>query len=82
MAKLLHLWVQLSAGKSSIINLLSRFYDINKGTILIDNQDVKQYELRSLREQIGVVLQDVFLFSDTIENNITLGDSSISRKKS
>lgn len=69
------------AGKSSIINLLSRFYDINKGTILIDNQDVKQYELRSLREQIGVVLQDVFLFSDTIENNITLGDSSISRKK-
>ncbi len=69
------------AGKSSIINLLSRFYDINKGTILIDNQDVKQYELRSLREQIGVVLQDVFLFSDTIENNITLGDSSISREK-
>lgn len=69
------------AGKSSIINLLSRFYDINKGTILIDNQDVKEYELRSLREQIGVVLQDVFLFSDTIENNITLGDSSISREK-
>lgn len=69
------------AGKSSIINLLSRFYDINKGTILIDNKDVKEYELRSLREQIGVVLQDVFLFSDTIENNITLGDSSISREK-
>lgn len=69
------------AGKSSIINLLSRFYDINKGTILIDNQDVKEYELRSLREQIGVVLQDVFLFSDTIEKNITLGDSSISREK-
>lgn len=69
------------AGKSSIINLLSRFYDINKGTILIDNQDVKEYELRNLREQIGVVLQDVFLFSDTIEKNITLGDSSISREK-
>ena len=69
------------AGKSSIINLLSRFYDINKGTILIDNQDLKEYELRSLREQIGVVLQDVFLFSDTIENNITLGDSNISREK-
>jgi len=69
------------AGKSSIINLLSRFYDINKGTIMIDNQDVKEYELRSLREQIGVVLQDVFLFSDTIENNITLGDSNISREK-
>lgn len=69
------------AGKSSIINLLSRFYEINKGQILIDNIDVKNYELRSLREQIGVVLQDVFLFSDTIENNITLGDSSISREK-
>ncbi len=69
------------AGKSSIINLLSRFYDINKGTVLIDNQDLKEYELRSLREQIGVVLQDVFLFSDTIENNITLGDSNISREK-
>ena len=69
------------AGKSSIINLLSRFYDINKGTVLIDNQDLKEYELRSLREQIGVVLQDVFLFSDTIDNNITLGDSNISREK-
>ena len=69
------------AGKSSIINLLSRFYDINKGHILIDNVNVKEYELRSLREQIGVVLQDVFLFSDTIEKNITLGDESISREK-
>ncbi len=69
------------AGKSSIINLLSRFYEINKGQILIDNTDVKEYELRSLREQIGVVLQDVFLFSDTIEKNITLGDESISREK-
>ncbi|WP_435356473.1 ABC transporter ATP-binding protein [Emticicia sp. SJ17W-69] len=69
------------AGKSSIINLLSRFYDINKGQILIDGVDVKEYELRSLREQIGVVLQDVFLFSDTIEKNITLGDENISREK-
>lgn len=69
------------AGKSSIINLLSRFYDINNGHILIDDVDVKEYELRSLREQIGVVLQDVFLFSDTIEKNITLGDESISREK-
>ncbi len=69
------------AGKSSIINLLSRFYEINKGQILIDSLDVKEYELRSLREQIGVVLQDVFLFSDTIEKNITLGDETISREK-
>ena len=69
------------AGKSSIINLLSRFYDINKGTITIDGHDVKEYELAALRRQIGVVLQDVFLFSDTIENNITLGDPAISREQ-
>lgn len=69
------------AGKSSIINLLSRFYDINKGSIAIDEIDIKQFELGNLREQIGVVLQDVFLFSDTIEKNITLGDSSITREK-
>ncbi|RYU94486.1 ABC transporter ATP-binding protein [Emticicia agri] len=68
------------AGKSSIINLLSRFYEINKGEIRIDGIDIKQYDLKHLREQIGVVLQDVFLFSDTIENNITLGDTSISRE--
>jgi ATP-binding cassette subfamily B protein len=69
------------AGKSSIINLLSRFYEINKGEIRIDGVDIKQYDLKHLREQIGVVLQDVFLFSDTIENNITLGDTAISREK-
>lgn len=69
------------AGKSSIINLLSRFYDINKGEICIDGTDVHDYELGHLRRNIGVVLQDVFLFSDTIENNITLGDKSISREK-
>ncbi|SFC37976.1 ABC transporter ATP-binding protein [Spirosoma endophyticum] len=68
------------AGKSSIINLLSRFYDINKGEIEIDGIDVHEYELGHLRRNIGVVLQDVFLFSDTIENNITLGDKSISRE--
>ncbi|WP_040006644.1 ABC transporter ATP-binding protein [Fibrisoma limi] len=69
------------AGKSSIINLLSRFYDINKGEILVDGVDVHDYELGALRRNIGVVLQDVFLFSDTIENNITLGDKRISREK-
>ncbi|PLK43373.1 ABC transporter ATP-binding protein [Emticicia sp. TH156] len=68
------------AGKSSIINLLSRFYEINRGEILIDGVDIKEFELKRLREQIGVVLQDVFLFSDTIEKNITLGDTSISRE--
>ena len=69
------------AGKSSVINLLSRFYEINQGQILVDGHDLKEYELGLLRQQIGVVLQDVFLFSDTIENNITLGDTRISRAK-
>ncbi len=69
------------AGKSSIVNLISRFYDINKGSIKIDNIDIKEYELSFLRTQIGMVLQDVFLFSDTIRNNITLGDNSISDEK-
>ena len=69
------------AGKSSIINLLSRFYDINKGEIQVDGVDLHEYELGQLRRNIGVVLQDVFLFSDTIENNITLGDTRISRDK-
>ena len=69
------------AGKSSIINLLSRFYDINKGQILIDGVEVHDYELSALRKHIGVVLQDVFLFSDTIENNIRLGDDTITHDK-
>lgn len=69
------------AGKSSIINLLSRFYDINKGEICVDGVDIHAYELGHLRRNIGVVLQDVFLFSDTIETNITLGDKRITREK-
>ena len=69
------------AGKSSVINLLTRFYDINKGQILIDGIPVKDYELNSLRNNIGVVLQDVFLFSNTIEENINLGNYNISRQQ-
>jgi ATP-binding cassette subfamily B protein len=69
------------AGKSSIINLLNRFYDIDKGKILIDNRDIKTYDLRALREHIGVVHQDVFLFSGSIEQNISLGNPDISREK-
>ena len=69
------------AGKSSIINLLSRFYDINKGNIFIDGVEVHEYELTALRRNIGVVLQDVFLFSDTIENNIRLGNDTITHEK-
>jgi ATP-binding cassette subfamily B multidrug efflux pump len=66
------------AGKSTIINLLNRFYDIQKGSICIDRVDIKQLTLKSLREQIAIVLQDVFLFADTILNNITLNNPNIS----
>lgn len=69
------------AGKSSVINLLSRFYEINKGSITIDGVDVREYDLAALRLNIGVVLQDVFLFSDTILNNITLGNPDIPKSK-
>ncbi len=65
------------AGKSSVINLLTRFYEINRGEILIDGINLKDYELSHLRSRIGMVLQDVFLYSDTIRNNITLGDDTI-----
>ncbi len=66
------------AGKSTIINLLSRFYEINDGSISIDGINIKDFQLRSLRNEIAVVLQDVFLFADTIENNITLENPKIS----
>lgn len=69
------------AGKSSIINLLNRFYDIKRGEIKVDGVEIKKYQLDMLRQHIGVVLQDVFLFSDTIEQNITLGNPDISREK-
>ena len=65
------------AGKSSIINLLSRFYEINRGTITVDGKDLNDYDLGALRRHIGVVLQDVFLFSDSIRQNITLGNPDI-----
>ena len=68
------------AGKSTIINLLSRFYDINQGVISVDGNNIKSYKLSSLRNAIAVVLQDVFLFADTIYNNITLWDSKISEE--
>jgi ATP-binding cassette subfamily B multidrug efflux pump len=67
------------AGKSTIINLLNRFYEINSGTIFIDGHNIENYTLASLRKQIAVVLQDVFLFADTIYNNITLHNPEISR---
>lgn len=69
------------AGKTSVINLLGRFYEFQKGQILIDGKDIRSYELNSLRSSIGVVLQDVFLFSDTIMNNISLRNPKITEKE-
>jgi ATP-binding cassette, subfamily B, multidrug efflux pump len=68
------------AGKSTIINLLNRFYEIKSGTISIDGNNINNYTLESLRQQIAVVLQDVFLFADTIYNNIALHNPAISRE--
>ncbi|WP_164109696.1 MULTISPECIES: ABC transporter ATP-binding protein [Sphingobacterium] len=69
------------AGKSSIISILSRFYEIQRGKILLDGIDIKDYELSFLRNNISIVLQDVFLFSDTVKNNISLNDPTISIEK-
>lgn len=69
------------AGKSSIINLLNRFYDINKGQILVDGIDLRELSKEDLRKQISIVLQDVFLFSGTISSNINLGDESITKEQ-
>lgn len=68
------------AGKSSTINILNRFYEVNKGAILLDGIDIRDYELNYLRSTIATVLQDVFLFSDSIANNINLNNQEISRK--
>lgn len=69
------------AGKSTIVNLLGRFYEYQKGEIYIGDINIKEIDLAYLRRNIAIVLQDVFLFSDTIHNNITLGDESISREQ-
>ena len=69
------------AGKSSVINILNRFYEINKGSILIDGNDIRDYKLSYLRSNIATVLQDVFLFSDSIANNINLSNEEISRER-
>ena len=69
------------AGKSTIINLLSRFYEIDSGEIYINNKPINNYTLKSLRSHIAVVLQDVFLFADSIFNNITLNNKNISEEQ-
>jgi subfamily B ATP-binding cassette protein MsbA len=67
------------AGKSTVINLLNRLYDINFGNITIDSKDIKSITVKNLRQNIAVVLQDVFLFADTIMNNITLKNPAITQ---
>ena len=68
------------AGKSSVINLLSRFYDYQKGQILIDGVDIRDISLSHLRENVGVVQQEVFLMSDTLRANVTLHDAAVTDK--
>lgn len=69
------------SGKTSVISLMNRLYQINEGKILIDDVDINDYELQALRRSIGVVLQDVFLFSGSVLENITLRDKNISREQ-
>ncbi|AEA44222.1 ABC transporter ATP-binding protein [Fluviicola taffensis] len=69
------------AGKTSIVNLLSRFYEYQKGTIHIGEVELREIHMDTLRKNIAIVLQDVFLFSDTIHNNITLGNEEITREE-
>lgn len=69
------------AGKSSVINILNRFYQISKGSVKINGIDIREYELNYLRSQIATVIQDVFLFSDTVANNIALNNKNIQREQ-
>ena len=69
------------SGKTTITNLLMRFYDVQRGQVLLDGVDVREWELKSLRENFAVVLQDVFLFSGTVEGNIRLGREDVSDER-
>ncbi|HEY9196507.1 MAG TPA: ABC transporter ATP-binding protein [Mucilaginibacter sp.] len=69
------------AGKSSTINILNRFYEIGKGSARVDGHDIREYDVEFLRSQIATVIQDVFLFTDTIANNISLNNQAITREQ-
>ncbi|MBI1183101.1 ATP-binding cassette domain-containing protein [bacterium] len=79
--KMLAIVGHTGAGKTTIINLINRLYDINAGQILLDNVPINEYELTFLRQNVAVVLQDVFLFSDSIANNISLYNEAVSEEK-
>src|SRR5207248_10088659 len=66
------------AGKSTVVNLLGRFYDASEGAVLVDGRDTRTMDKRELRRQIGIVLQDVFIFAGSVLENIRLGDPRIS----
>ena len=68
------------SGKTSIINLIGRLYDVTSGRVLVDGVDVRDWKLSALRSQIGIVMQDTFLFSDTIEGNILYGNPNATRE--
>jgi len=69
------------AGKSSTINILNRFYEIGRGSVMIDGRDIRDYDVDYLRSRIATVIQDVFLFTDTIANNISLNNPAITRER-
>ena len=69
------------SGKSTIVNLISRFYDVSGGRVLLDGVDIRYYSLSSLRSALGIATQDVFLFSDTVENNIRFSDPALTREQ-
>ncbi len=69
------------SGKSTIANLLARLFDVSSGQILVDERDIRQYDIRYLRDHIGYVPQDVFLFSDSIDNNISFGSDSVDQQR-
>src|SRR6202040_640217 len=69
------------AGKTTLIQLLLRFYEIQRGEILLDGVDIRRYDVHQLRRQFGIVLQDPFLFTGTLESNVRLGDEDISRAR-
>ena len=78
--KMLALTGRTGAGKTSIVNVLNRFYEINSGSITVGKKDINEISIANLRENIALVQQEVFLFSDTLYNNITLFENSISKE--